>query len=96
MEKQDVLPFNWLGILGTMKLCPSGRLSSTLKSMTANLIIPIRADYTNRHWQEIGIQGDCPYHFTEDELKSYAVDAEGWNEVQDFFDSIEDLVKRDS
>ncbi|RAK73407.1 uncharacterized protein BO72DRAFT_471672 [Aspergillus fijiensis CBS 313.89] len=48
-----------------------------------------------RHWQELGIQGGCPYHFMQDELHSHAVDAEGWNEVQEFFDRIEGLVKRD-
>ncbi|KAJ5138425.1 uncharacterized protein N7515_003273 [Penicillium bovifimosum] len=48
-----------------------------------------------RYWQELGIQGECPYHFTQDELRSHSVDSEGWNEVQDFFDSIEGLVKRD-
>lgn len=48
-----------------------------------------------RHWQELGIQGECPYHFTQDELHSHSADAEGWNEVQDFFNSIEGLVKRD-
>ncbi|KAJ5471088.1 hypothetical protein N7530_008445 [Penicillium desertorum] len=47
-----------------------------------------------KHWQELGIQGECPYHFTQDELHSHSVDAEGWNEVQDFFNSIESLVKR--
>lgn len=56
------------------------------------LLIP---DWSPRNWKELGIQEDCPIHFTEDELKSHLVDAEGWNEVQDFFDSIEDLVKRD-
>ncbi|KAJ5445860.1 hypothetical protein N7491_001942 [Penicillium cf. griseofulvum] len=48
-----------------------------------------------RHWQELGIQGECPYHFTQDEIHSHFVDAEGWNEVQDFLNSIEGLVKRD-
>ncbi|KAJ5226519.1 hypothetical protein N7468_007744 [Penicillium chermesinum] len=48
-----------------------------------------------RHWQELTTRGDCPYHFTEEELRSHMVDAEGWNEVQDFFDSIDGLVKRD-
>ncbi|KAJ5213383.1 hypothetical protein N7449_000552, partial [Penicillium cf. viridicatum] len=33
--------------------------------------------------------------FREDELHSHSVDAEGWNKVQDFFNSIEGLVKRD-
>ncbi|GIJ89511.1 phosphotransferase enzyme [Aspergillus pseudoviridinutans] len=60
-------------------------------------IVPFREALINveKHWQEIGIQGNCPYHFMEEELKGHAADAEGWNEVQDFFDSIEGLVKRD-
>lgn len=41
------------------------------------------------------MQGECPIHFTDNELQGHLVDAEGWNEVQDFFDSIEGLVKRD-
>lgn len=53
------------------------------------------SDYSPRHWKELGIQGDCPFHFTQDELNSHLVDSEGWNEVHDFFDSIEGLVKRD-
>jgi hypothetical protein len=48
-----------------------------------------------RYWHELGIQGDCPYRFTQAELHNHSVDADGWNEVQDFFDSIEGLVKRD-
>ncbi|CRL22533.1 Aminoglycoside phosphotransferase [Penicillium camemberti] len=48
-----------------------------------------------RHWKELGMQGECPIHFTDNELQGHLVDAEGWNEVQDFFDSIEGLVKRD-
>ncbi|PYH86530.1 hypothetical protein BO82DRAFT_370885 [Aspergillus uvarum CBS 121591] len=57
-------------------------------------------DYTDsnlifhlRHWPELGIQGECPYHFTQ--LHSHAGDGKGWNEVQEFFDSIEGFVKRD-
>ncbi|KAI9376025.1 kinase-like domain-containing protein [Aspergillus egyptiacus] len=46
-------------------------------------------------WQDLGTTGNCPYHFTEEELKNHLADADGWNEVQDFFDSIEDLVQRD-
>jgi hypothetical protein len=48
-----------------------------------------------RYWHDLGIQGDCPYSFTQAELHTHSVDADGWNEVQDFFDSIEGLVKRD-
>ncbi|OJJ96810.1 hypothetical protein ASPACDRAFT_54196 [Aspergillus aculeatus ATCC 16872] len=60
-------------------------------------IVSIRETVINaeRHWQELGIQGECPYHFTQGKLHSHSVDAEGWNEVQKFFDSIEGLVKRD-
>ncbi|KAE8146569.1 kinase-like domain-containing protein [Aspergillus avenaceus] len=48
-----------------------------------------------RHWNELGISSDCPIHFTEEDIKQHLEDAEGWNEVQDFFNGIEDLVKRD-
>ncbi|KAF9894411.1 Phosphotransferase enzyme [Aspergillus nanangensis] len=60
-------------------------------------IVSFRESLINveRHWKELCHQGDCPYHFTEEELKSHAADADGWNEVQDFFDSIDGLVKRD-
>ena len=37
----------------------------------------------------------CPIHFTEDEVQSHLADAEGWNEVQDFWDSVEGVVTRD-
>lgn len=50
--------------------------------------------HTHRHWWELGIPSDCPYHFTNEELMSHAIDAGGWNEVQKFFDTIEDLVER--
>lgn len=43
----------------------------------------------------MGFQDNCPYQFSQDELHSHSLDAEGWNEVQDFFERIEDLVKRD-
>jgi hypothetical protein len=46
-----------------------------------------------RYWHELGIHGDCPYRFTQAELRIHSVDADGWNEVQDFFDSIEGLSK---
>ncbi|RMD39278.1 hypothetical protein DV735_g5850, partial [Chaetothyriales sp. CBS 134920] len=60
-------------------------------------IVPFREALLNveRYWQELGHDMDCPIHFTDDEVKQHLQDAEGWNEVQDFFDSIEDLVKRD-
>ncbi|OJJ65712.1 hypothetical protein ASPBRDRAFT_139524 [Aspergillus brasiliensis CBS 101740] len=48
-----------------------------------------------RYWKELGRQGECPIHFTKDDLDKHLQEAEGWNEVQDFFDRIEGLVKRD-
>ncbi|KAJ5353503.1 hypothetical protein N7541_006067 [Penicillium brevicompactum] len=60
-------------------------------------IVPFREALINveRYWQELGIEGECPYHFTYDELHCHSIDSEGWNEVQDFFQSIDSLVKRD-
>ncbi|RMZ82272.1 hypothetical protein DV738_g1897, partial [Chaetothyriales sp. CBS 135597] len=60
-------------------------------------ILPFREALLNveRYWQEFGLARDCPIHLTEDEVKKHLQDAEGWNEVQDFFDSIEGLVQRD-
>ncbi|KAL9101864.1 MAG: hypothetical protein Q9163_002931, partial [Psora crenata] len=48
-----------------------------------------------RYWKELGVSGAYPIYFTEDDLNSYSYDAEEWNDVQDFFDSIQDLVQRD-
>ncbi|KAK2763871.1 Phosphotransferase enzyme [Arachnomyces sp. PD_36] len=60
-------------------------------------IVSLREALINieRDWNELGVEGDCPIHFTKGELESHLRDAEGWNEVQDFFDGIEGLVKRD-
>ena len=49
----------------------------------------------HRHWKEFGTDVPCPIHFTADELQSHAEDAEGWNEVQDFWDSVSGIVARD-
>ncbi|KAL2006085.1 hypothetical protein VTN00DRAFT_9739 [Thermoascus crustaceus] len=46
-----------------------------------------------RYWGELG--GEGPIHFSEDDLKIHLHDAERSHEVQDFFDSIDGLVKRD-
>ena len=51
--------------------------------------------YLTRYWKELSFDGECPIHFSEDELRSHLEDAEGWNEVQDFFDLIQHLVNRD-
>jgi hypothetical protein len=54
------------------------------------LIVPL-----SRYWKELDIDGECPIHFSEDELKSHLEDIGGWNDVQDFFDLVENLVQRD-
>lgn len=48
-----------------------------------------------RYWKEMGMEGDCPISFTEDEIKCHREDAENWNLVQDIFDEIDHFVKRD-
>lgn len=48
-----------------------------------------------RYWKDIDIDMPCPIHFTKEELQSHAKDGEGWNEVQDYWDSVSGLVSRD-
>src|SRR6266487_5381964 len=48
-----------------------------------------------RHWNAMGIDIPCPFHFTEEELRSHVKDGEGWNDVQDFWDSVAGIVSRD-
>lgn len=47
------------------------------------------------YWNELDVDTPCPFHFTKEELQSHAKDGEGWNEVQDFWDSVAGLVNRD-
>ncbi|TVY94253.1 Altered inheritance of mitochondria protein, mitochondrial [Lachnellula willkommii] len=60
-------------------------------------ILPFRESLVRmeRYWDELGFNIPCPIHFTEDELRSHLDDAEGWNEVQDFWDSVAGIVERD-
>jgi hypothetical protein len=50
--------------------------------------------YLSRYWKELGFDGECPIHFSEDELRSHLEDAEGGNEVGEFFQLIESFVTR--
>lgn len=43
----------------------------------------------------MGIDSPCPIHFTADELRSHSEDSEGWNEVQEFWESVAGIVSRD-
>lgn len=62
-----------------------------------NDILPFREALINveRHWEELYANKSCPIHFSEAELRNHSQDTEGWNDVQDFFDHIDPLVKRD-
>ena len=37
----------------------------------------------------------CPIQFTEDELRAHSKDGEGWNDAQEFWDSVAGIVTRD-
>ena len=43
----------------------------------------------------MNIEAPCPFHFTKEELQFHAKDGEGWNETQDFWDSVAGVVSRD-
>ncbi|KAB8225702.1 kinase-like domain-containing protein [Aspergillus novoparasiticus] len=60
-------------------------------------IIPLRESLirVERYWSEIGIDAPCPIHFTESELRTHAEEGEGWNDVQDFWDSVASIISRD-
>lgn len=59
------------------------------------LFVTFLLNASHRYWDELGFNIHCPIHFTEDELRSHLDDAEGWNEVQDFWDSVAGIVDRD-
>jgi hypothetical protein len=49
-----------------------------------------------RAWKGLGIEEMCPVHFPKEEKKKYLEEGEeGWNEVQDFFNSLSSAVQRD-
>lgn len=37
----------------------------------------------------------CPFHFSPEEIHSHERDGQGWNEVQDFWDSVTGLITRE-
>ena len=43
----------------------------------------------------MGLEGPCPIHFTEEDISNHLKDGEGWNDAQDFWDSISGLVTRE-
>ncbi|PGH18242.1 hypothetical protein AJ79_00581 [Helicocarpus griseus UAMH5409] len=79
---------------------PFGKSLSQLVSFAGNSwdddIIPLRECLIEleRHWHKIGTAKQCPYHFTDDDIRRHREDAEGFNETQDFWDSLEGKVDR--
>ncbi|PIG83018.1 hypothetical protein AARAC_004887 [Aspergillus arachidicola] len=60
-------------------------------------IIPLRESLirVERYWSELGTDAPCPIYFTESELRTHAEEGEGWNDVQDFWDSVASIISRD-
>ncbi|PYH96755.1 hypothetical protein BO71DRAFT_448359 [Aspergillus ellipticus CBS 707.79] len=60
-------------------------------------IIPLREALirVERYWDNFGHEIPCPIHFTPEELRIHAEESAGWNEVQDFWDSVSGIVSRD-
>jgi hypothetical protein len=47
------------------------------------------------HWEEINKDIPCPINFTQEEIEQHLADGEGWNDVADFWDSLQGFVHRD-
>ncbi|KAE8369252.1 hypothetical protein BDV27DRAFT_141444 [Aspergillus caelatus] len=52
-------------------------------------IIPLRESLirVEKYWNEFETDAPCPIHFTESELQTFPEESEGWNDVQEFWDS---------
>lgn len=48
-----------------------------------------------RYWDELGMQDECPFYFTGDELWVHDEESYGWNNVQDFWQALECFVQKD-
>ncbi|EEQ34143.1 Phosphotransferase enzyme [Microsporum canis] len=60
-------------------------------------IVPIRDTLINieRDWSKMSKTGDCPYHFSPDELTQHREEAEAFNNAQDFWEMLKDKVNAD-
>ncbi|KNG86723.1 hypothetical protein ANOM_005182 [Aspergillus nomiae NRRL 13137] len=60
-------------------------------------LIPLRESLIRfeRSWDEMGFDFPGPIHFTEYDLRIHAEESDGWNDVQEFWDSVADIVSRD-
>ncbi|KAL6233114.1 hypothetical protein BDW75DRAFT_232219 [Aspergillus navahoensis] len=60
-------------------------------------ILPLRESLIQleRYWRELGFDFPCPIHFTEEELRTHVEESEGWNDVQEFWNSVANIVTRE-
>ncbi|KAL3473127.1 kinase-like domain-containing protein [Aspergillus californicus] len=60
-------------------------------------ILPLRESLIRieKYWNELGFDFPYPIHFTEDELRIHSEASEGWNDAQDFWDSVSFIIFRD-
>ncbi|RAH45621.1 phosphotransferase family protein [Aspergillus brunneoviolaceus CBS 621.78] len=60
-------------------------------------LLPLRESLVRleRCWNESGFDFPCPIHFTEDDLRVHAEENTGWNNIQNFWNSVADVVSRD-
>ncbi|KAF4228720.1 hypothetical protein CNMCM6805_001903 [Aspergillus fumigatiaffinis] len=48
-----------------------------------------------QYWRELEFDFPCPIHFTEEELRTHVEESEGWNDVQEFWNSVANIVTRE-
>jgi hypothetical protein len=47
------------------------------------------------HWDEINPHIPCPINFTDEDIHAHLRDGEGWNEIADLWDALEEFAHRD-
>ncbi|EGC46551.1 phosphotransferase enzyme family protein [Histoplasma capsulatum var. duboisii H88] len=87
-------------LLNKARRQPFGKTLAQLADFAGNSwdddILPFRDCLISleRNWFELGTTNPCPFHFSEDEIRQHHEDGEGFNETQDFWDSVEGIVDR--
>ncbi|EER39391.1 phosphotransferase enzyme family protein [Histoplasma capsulatum H143] len=85
-------------LLNKARRQPFGKTLAQLADFAGNSwdddILPFRDCLISleRNWFELGTTNPCPFHFSEDEIRQHHEDGEGFNETQDFWDSVEEVV----
>ncbi|KAI9368462.1 hypothetical protein BJX61DRAFT_537232 [Aspergillus egyptiacus] len=59
--------------------------------------LPLRESliWIEKYWKQLGYDFPCPIHFTQQEIRLHEDESEGWNDVQDFWESVSGIVSRD-